>query len=72
MVAAYEKVITENCPVRRVAREFGVPEASLRDRVKGRIGPQVSRSGVGPYFTREEEEMLASQLMSRIGESYTR
>lgn len=63
------KIRDTNAPIRKTAREYGVPEATLRDRLALRVDPDVTRSGPGPMFTQEQESRLATHLefMSNVG-----
>ena len=35
------------------AREYGIPEASLRHKLSGRVDPEATRSGHSPMFSQE-------------------
>ena len=62
--------VTESCEsIKGTARKFGIPEATLRDRVRGRISVDVTKSGKDPLFTLEEERALVEHLkvMSSYG-----
>ena len=67
--------VTESCEsIKGTARKFGIPEATLRDRVRGRISVDVTKSGKDPLFTLEEERALVEHLkvMSSYGYGYSR
>jgi hypothetical protein len=68
------KVKELNAGIRKTAREYGVPEATLRDRLTMKVDPEVTRSGPSPMFTMEEEARLAKHLefMSGVGYGYSR
>ncbi|XP_052280871.1 receptor-type tyrosine-protein phosphatase T-like [Dreissena polymorpha] len=42
MMNAYKMVMETGAPVKTAARQYGVPHNTLRDRVKGRVDPQMS------------------------------
>ena len=76
-ISSYQCIfcVTESCEsIKGTARKFGIPEATLRDRVKGRIGVDVTKSGKDPLFTLEEERALFEHLkvMSSYGYGYSR
>ena len=59
--------------IRATARRFGIPEGTLRDRVKGKVGPEVTKSGPPPLFSLEEESNLVNHLkkMCELGFGYS-
>ena len=60
--------------VQTAADACGVPEATLRDRVKGKVKVNIMKSGPPPVLGLSEEGKLVEyfQLMSSFGYSYTR
>ncbi|KAJ8303360.1 LOW QUALITY PROTEIN: hypothetical protein KUTeg_019756 [Tegillarca granosa] len=60
--------------VERAARSCGVPVTTLKDRVRGRVGIDVIKSGPDPLFSLEEESQLFDHIstMAEIGYGYTR
>lgn len=74
MTAAYNAVKDRNVPVAQAAREHGVPDSTLRDRVDGRVGAQVTRSGPKPLFNKDEEKKMVDHVvgMANMGIGYTR
>lgn len=74
MVSALEKVRQTGAPIKTTAREFGIPEASLRHKVSGRVDPEATHSGPAPTFTQLEESNFVEHLrfMSGCGYGYSR
>ncbi|XP_053385176.1 uncharacterized protein LOC128550335 [Mercenaria mercenaria] len=74
MVTALEKVRQTGAPIKTTAREFGIPEASLRHKLSGRVDPEATHSGPPPMFTQEEECHFVDHLkfMSECGYGYSR
>ena len=74
MNAAYEHIRQTGAQIRTTAREFGVPEASLRHRLCGRVNPESVHSGPQPMFSNEEEAYLVEHIkaMSECGYGYGR
>ena len=74
MTAAYMKVKETGAAIQIPAREFGVPESSLRHKLSGRVNPEAVRSGPPPLFTQEEECRLAERLkfIASVGYGYSR
>ena len=74
MMKAIEKVHQTGAPIRATAREFGLPEASLRHKLSGRVDPESTRSGPPPIFSLEEECHLVDHIkfMSQCGYRYSR
>lgn len=70
---AYFMVKNENVPVRRAARECGVPFSTLRDRLRGRTPLDSISGGKQALFTWQEEDKLARHLarMAAWGYGYT-
>lgn len=60
--------------IRATARQYGVPESSLRHKLSGRVNPEAVRSGPQPVFTQEEEAMLVEHLKftASVGYGYSR
>ena len=48
---AYVAVTENNMTVRGAARQYNIPLTTLRDRVDGRVGLDVTRSGPGPILS---------------------
>lgn len=74
MSNAYNAVIVDGVSVYAASKIYGVPEQTLRDRVKGVIGIECVTTGRAPVFSFEEEGKLVKRLteMARLGYSYTR
>ena len=74
MINALEKVRKTGAPIRATARDYGIPEASLRHKLSGRVDPEATRSGPTPMFTQEEEAHFSEHLkfMSLCGYGYSR
>jgi hypothetical protein len=74
MADAYNMVIEQNLPVERVAKKFGIPITTLKDRVRGRISIDTVRSGPQTSFTQEQEAFLSQHLltMAEMGFGYSR
>ncbi|KAH3841894.1 hypothetical protein DPMN_115376 [Dreissena polymorpha] len=49
-------------PIKTVARQYGVPHNTLRDRVKGRVDPETTMTGSGQLLTLEEEAKLVEHI----------
>lgn len=60
-------------PVKRAARQYGVPPTTLRDCVQGRVDPETTMTGPGPLFTQEEEVKLVKHItsMAELGYGFT-
>lgn len=60
--------------VQRAADMCGIPESTLRDRVKGKVKSLMTKSGPGPVLGMEEEGRLVEyiQQMCQYGYSYSR
>ncbi|KAH3872359.1 hypothetical protein DPMN_035575 [Dreissena polymorpha] len=63
---AYEKVLLTGANIRTTAREYGIPETSLRHRLNGRVNPEATHSGPPPTLSREEEAHLTDHLKLMI------
>ena len=74
LAKAFKAVKEKNTPVQRAAREYGVPESTLRDRIKGKVGLQKTRSGPAPVLGMKEENKLVEylQLLTDFGYSFSR
>ncbi|XP_053403259.1 uncharacterized protein LOC128558349 [Mercenaria mercenaria] len=61
-------------PVERVAKQFGIPITTLKDRIRGKTSVDVLKSGTPPLFSQEQEAFLSQHLitMAEIGFGYTR
>ncbi|KAL4231683.1 hypothetical protein ACF0H5_009262 [Mactra antiquata] len=68
------KVRETGAPIKTTARQYGVPEASLRHKLSGRVDPEATRSGPSPMFSQEEEAHFVEHLkfMSLCGYGYSR
>ena len=71
---AYNAVKTENVSVCRASITFGVPEQTLRDRVKGIIHVDCVTTGRSPMLSVEEEAKLVNHLkyVAHYGYGYSR
>ena len=74
LAKAFKAVTEKKMPVQRAAREYGVPESTLRDRIKGKVPLQKTRSGPPPVLGMKEENKLVEYLMllSDFGYSFSR
>ena len=70
MSNAINKVRELCAPIRTTARLFGVPEASLRHKLSGRVSEEATRSGPPPLFTQEEEAHLTDHLKFTASAGY--
>ena len=61
---AYKLVKETGIPVKTAARQYGVPQNTLRDRVKGRVNPDTTKTGPDPLFVQEEEIELVNYIKS--------
>lgn len=64
----------KNIPIQTAADMCGVPESTLRDRVKGKIQPTIVKSGPQPVLGLDEEGRLVEYLkqMCSFGYSFSR
>ncbi|KAJ8303666.1 hypothetical protein KUTeg_018776 [Tegillarca granosa] len=71
---AYNAVTANGVSVYTASRRFGIPEQTLRDRVKGFIEVDCVNSGRSPVLSLEEEAKLVNHLveMAKLGYGYTR
>ena len=74
MTQAYLKCKETGAPIRTTARQYGVPEATLRHKLSGRTNPEAVRSGPQPLFSQEEEAFLIDHLKftASVGYGYSR
>ena len=74
MEKALEKLRETGAPIKTTAREYGIPEASLRHKFSGRVNPEATRSGPSPMFSQEEETQFVEHLkfMALCGYGYSR
>ncbi|XP_053396950.1 uncharacterized protein LOC128545847 [Mercenaria mercenaria] len=74
LARAYKLVKEKAYAVQTAADACGVPEATLRDRVKGKVKISIKRSGPPPILGLAEEGKLVDyfHLMSSFGYSYSR
>ena len=58
-------------PIGRAAKQFGVPESTIRDRISGHV-PLDAVSGGVTLFTKTEEQKLVGHIkhMAAIGHGY--
>ncbi|XP_053379621.1 jerky protein homolog-like [Mercenaria mercenaria] len=73
MLKAYDAVREKGVPVQRAALQYGVPEQTLRDRVKGIVNPLSFKQGTETVFTHEEELTLVEHIetMAELGYGIT-
>lgn len=71
---AYKFVKEQNVSVCKAAKIYGVPEQTLRDRVKGKIHPDCVTTGRDPIFSMFEEAKIVEHLkiMASYGYGYTK
>lgn len=55
-------------PIRKAARTFHVPEATLRHRVHGKVDMDCVNSGPRPLFSRDQEINLIQKLKHLVAE----
>ncbi|XP_052275610.1 fumarate hydratase, mitochondrial-like [Dreissena polymorpha] len=74
MNAAFDKVLLTGASIRTTAKEYCIPEASLRHRLNGRVNSEATHSGPPPTFTQEEEAHFTDhlKLMASCGYGYSR
>ena len=74
MTKAYFCVIDDGMSIRKAASKFGLPEATLRNRVSGKVGPVVTKSGREPFLSIEEENCIVQHIkvMASCGYGYSR
>ena len=68
---AMEKVRETGVPIKTAARQFGLPESSLRHKLCGRVDPEATRSGPQPILFMEEEHQHI-KFMSECDYGYSR
>ncbi len=57
-----KKLIEKGTNILKASRQTGVPETTLRDRVSGRIGWSISKSGPQPLLGVDGEKLLVETL----------
>ena len=76
MTKAYYSITDNGMSIRDAANEFGLPEATLRNRLSGKIGVEVIKSCREPLLNLEEENYLVHHFKvmasCRYGYSYSR
>lgn len=74
MTSAYQAVREMGMPVKTAARQYGVPQTTLRDRVLGRIDPETTSSGPQALFSQHEEAVFVEHIksMAKLGYGYSR
>lgn len=74
MIQAMAKVREQGSAIRTTARQYGIPEASLRHKLSGRVDPEATRSGPSPMLSQEEEVHFVDhlKLMASCGYGYSR
>lgn len=74
MTSAYQAVKEAKMPIKTAARQFGVPQTTLRDRVLDRIDPDTVSSGPQALFSQEEEAVFVDHIkaMAELGYGYSR
>ena len=60
-------------PIKRAARQYGIPHNTLRDRVKSWVDPNTQMTEAGPLLTQEEEAKLVKHIkyMADLGYCFT-
>ena len=74
MQNAIQEVRETGAPIKTTAREYGIPEASLRHKLSGRVDSEATRSGPSPLLSQEEEAHFVEHLkfMALCGYGYSR
>ncbi|XP_060575053.1 uncharacterized protein LOC132732593 [Ruditapes philippinarum] len=74
MTMAIQKIKETGAPIKTTAREFNLPEASLRHKLSGRVNPEATKSGPSPMFTQDEEVNFVEHLkfLALCGYGYSR
>jgi len=74
MTAAYNTIKERGFSAYRAAREYGVPESTLRDRTLGLVDADNCISGPKRTFAVDEEHELAEHMkyMASIGYGYSK
>ncbi|XP_045188616.2 uncharacterized protein LOC123546428 [Mercenaria mercenaria] len=74
MTNAYQAVREMRLPVKTAARQYGVPQTTLRDRVLGRIDPETTSSGPQALLSQHEEAVFVEHIkaMAQLGYGYSR
>ena len=71
MKKALEAVLARRMPVRKAAKEHGVPRSTLHERVTGKVVPN-TRSGAKRYLSDEEEAALVNFLIGWASVGYAK
>ena len=73
MQNAIQEVRETGAPIKTTAREYGIPEASLRHKLSGRVDSEATRSGPSPLLSQEEEAHFVEHLkfMALCGYGYS-
>ena len=71
---AYKSVVEDRWSILKAAKQYGVPRATLQDRISGRISIDTCTVGPAPLLSCEEEAILVDHLkaMAGYGYGYTR
>ena len=66
---AVEKIGCGELSYRAAEARYGIPKATLADRVKGRINVETCKSGPSSVLTAQEENLLQAHIVScsRVG-----
>jgi hypothetical protein len=74
MKNAYQAVKEMKMPFKSAARQFGIPQTTLRDRVLGRIDPETTSSGPQSLLSQYEEAIFVEHIkgMAQLGYGYSR
>ena len=74
MTNAYQAVREMRMPVKTAAQQYGVPQTTLRDRVLGRIDPEITSSEPQALLSQHEEAVFVEHIksMSQLGYGYSR
>ena len=74
MTNANQAVREMQMPVKTAARQYGVPQTTLRDRVHGRIDPEMTTPGPQALLSQHEEAVFVEHIksMSQLGYGYSR
>ena len=70
MLEAYNAVTKNKMKVFAAAKQYGVPETTLRDRVEGRINMTVTTNGIPQTFTLTQEKRLIDHFMDSADLGY--
>lgn len=74
LTEAYKSVLEEGIPVERAAKRYNVPITTLKDRVRGKVDIDTTRSGPRTVFSQTQEAYHARHLivMGEVGFGYSR